>query len=91
MVALRFNSITDDSSVALELSRVPTSQIAVNGAQDPFLDISAFVNLLTSGLAIASHNMFYPLRVPCRQGEIIYLHAAVAGTVSYVFNGILWF
>ena len=90
MVAARFDTVTDNAYVALELSKVPTSQIAVNGAQDPFLQVDFYADFVTSGLANGSANAFYPLRVSCRQGEIIYLHALVLNS-SYFFTGILWF
>lgn len=90
MVAARFVAKADGGNCALEFSKVPTSQIAVNGAQDPFLQLDHYSNFVTSGLDDAAINSFYPLRVPCRQGEIVYLHAFVAGTVTYyvtvIFN-----
>lgn len=87
-VSLLLDSITDNASVRLELSKVPTNQIAVNGALDPFYEIGAFGNFVTSGLAQNGTQIFVPLDVPCRQGEIIYLHATVAGTATYYFNAI---
>jgi hypothetical protein len=89
-VSLLVDCVTDNGSVRLELSPVPTNQVAVNGAQDPFLEIGAYVNLATSGLAAPLVSQNFPLVVQVDQGEIIYLHATVAGTVTYYFNGILW-
>jgi len=87
-VSAWFDSITDNAAVRLELSKVPTNQIAVNGALDPFLELAFGGNFVTSGLAHFGINKFYPLSVACRQGEIVYIHATVAGTVTYYFNGI---
>jgi hypothetical protein len=89
-VQLIIDSITDGALVRIELSKVPNNQIAVNGALDPFLELGVAGNFVTSGLSQGGVNMTYPLDVQCRQGEIIYLHATVAGTVTYYFNGIIW-
>lgn len=90
-VSLQVDSITDNGQVRLELSKVPTNQIATNGALDPFLECGYFSNFVTSGLMGSSQLYTVPVNVPCRQGEIIYIHATVAGTATYYFNGILWF
>jgi hypothetical protein len=91
MVAARFVAKADGGNCALEFSKIPTSQIAVNGAQDPFLQIDHYSNFVTSGLDNAAISTFYPLRVSCRQGEIIYLHAFIAGTVTYYITVIFAF
>ena len=83
--------ITDNGQCRFELSKVPTNQITTNGALDPFLECGIYSNFVTSGLAQTGLVYTFPLNVPCRQGEIIYLHATVGGTVTYYFNGILWF
>jgi len=85
---LLIDSITDGASVRLEFSKVPTNQIATNGALDPFLEVGLYGNFVTSGLAQQGVNKFFPLSVSCRQGEIIYVHATVAGTVTYFVNAI---
>lgn len=82
------DSITDNAIVRLEFSKVPTNQIAVNGALDPFLEVALAGNFVTSGLAQTGVNKFFPLSVSCRQGEIVYIHATVAGTVTYYVNAI---
>lgn len=83
--------VTDNGHVALELSKVPTSQIATNGAQDPFLELRHFTNFATSGLFGAPMNGQTMLKTPCRQGELVYLHAYVSGTLTFYANFILWF
>lgn len=85
-ISLQFDCITDGGQVRLELSKVPTNQIAVNGALDPFLEIGAISNFVTSGLSQGAQLYFVPLNVPCRQGEIVYIHATVAGTATYFCN-----
>lgn len=90
-VAASIDSITDGAQVRLELSKVPTNQIAVNGALDPFLEISLYGNFVTSGLAQTGINLSFPVDVQCRQGEVIYIHATVSGTATYFFNGIIWY
>ena len=83
---LTVDSVTDNSQVRLEFSKIPTSQIATNGAQDPFLTVGMFIN----GTQVAPNgiNEFVPLDIPCRQGEIVYVHATVAGTATYFVNAI---
>lgn len=88
IIALMIDSVTDGAQVRLEFSKVPTNQIATNGALDPFLELAIAGNFVTSGLAQAGINKFFPLAVPCRQGEIVYVHATVAGTVTYFVNAI---
>jgi hypothetical protein len=85
-VCLLVDSVTDNADVSLELSKVPTNQVGVNGAVDPFLQVGASGNFATSGLAQTLSGTFIPLAVPCRQGEIIYLHATVTGTLGYKAN-----
>lgn len=88
-VCLLIDSVTDNADVSLELSKVPTNQIAVNGAMDPFCQVGASGNFATSGLAQTLTGQFIPLDVQCRQGEIIYLHATVTGTIAYKATFIL--
>jgi hypothetical protein len=89
-VNLACNTITDDAQVRIELSKVPTNQIAVNGALDPFLEFGIYQNFVTSGMSAPGVPLlFVPLDVDCRQGEIIYLHATVSGTVVYFCTIIL--
>lgn len=86
--AIAVDQVADNSHLALELSKVPTSQIAVNGAQDPFWEFRTYANTTTpSG---NSQTGMTRLLVPCRQGEIIYLHAFVVTTTFYA-NFIFWF
>jgi len=88
-VSLLLDSITDGASIRLEFSKVPTNQIATNGALDPFLEVGLYGNFVTSGLAQSGICQFFPVDVPVRQGEIIYVHATVAGTLNYFVNAIL--
>lgn len=81
--AISYDCVTDNGKVQLELSKVATSQIATNGALDPFLQVDFYSNFATSGLDMACQNLFFPVSVPCRQGEIVYMHAAVSGTATY--------
>lgn len=90
-VALMVDSVTDNASVRIDISKVPTTQVASNGAQDSFLQTVVLGNFVTSGLSQWGLNKTFPLSVQCRQGEIIYLHATVAGTIVYYWNGIFWY
>lgn len=90
-VAFDVDSITDNADVTLEFSKIPTSLIATNGAQDPFLEVRLKNNFVTSGMTLTAINQNFPVDVHCRQGEIIYVHAAVTGTATYRMNAILWY
>lgn len=90
-LAVDVDSITDNADVTLEYSKVPTSQIAVNGSQDPFLEIRLKNNFVTSGMTMTGLSQNFPLDVECRQGEIIYIHAAVTGTATYRATAIIWY
>lgn len=87
-IAVAADTVTDNSTLVLEFSKIPVSQIAVNGAKDPFLEVRVENNLLTSGMTLAGVNQYFPLAVPCRQGEIVYVHAFVGGTLSYTATAI---
>lgn len=88
-VSFIIDSITDGAVVRCEVSKVPNNQIASNGAIDPFLEVGMAGNFVTSGLAQTGISQFFPVDVQVRQGEIVYLHVTVAGTVTYFFNAIL--
>ena len=85
------DAVTDNAGVRIELSKVPTNQIATNGALDPILEVGSWTNFNTSGLSENGKAGFIPLSVPVRQGEIIYLHATVTGTATYYANFILMY
>lgn len=88
--SLIITSITAGALIRLELLKVPVTQVGQNGAIDPFFQIGLGGNFVTSGLAQYGVNQRFDVDVPCRQGEVIYLHATASGTVTYYFNGILW-
>jgi len=87
-ISFAVDSITDNAQVRLEFSKVPTNQIGTNAALDPFLEIGMYNNLVTSGMTANQQNLFFPLDVPCRQGEIVYVHATILGTATYYVNAI---
>jgi len=81
--AVRINSITDGAQVNLEVSRSSAREIAVNGSQQSVCEIAVEGNFVTSGLAQTGLNGFLPQNVNVVQGQLIYLHALIAGTVVY--------
>jgi hypothetical protein len=88
-VMLVITSITAGCLCRIELSKVPTNQAGVNGAIDPFLEVGLGGNFVSSGLAQAGVNQFFPVDINVRQGEIVYMHAAIGGTVTYQFTAII--
>lgn len=90
-VAAWMDSITDGAQLNLEVSRASAKEIAVNGSQQCICEVALYGNFVTSGLAQYAINVFYPLEIETVQGQIIYLHALVAGTLTYNFTGNIWY
>lgn len=90
-VALRINSITDGAQLDLELSRASAREIQVNSSQQCILQVCYESNFVTSGLAQGGLNQFFPCSCPLEQGQMIYAHALIAGTVIYDATFILHF
>lgn len=88
--AVSFDQSADNSISAVELSKASASQIGTNGALDSFLEIRQEYNLTTSGASATGVNAYFPVDVPVRQGEIIYLHA-LATTTTFYANFIIWY
>lgn len=82
---------TDNGAAQLEISQASASEIAVNGAQQCIVTIGLFNNLSTNGMSTWGINNFFPVDVPVIQGQIIYLHALVSGTLTYTSTWLLWF
>jgi len=89
--AARFNSITDGAQVNLELSLASASEIGLNGAQQCVSEIAWESNFVTSGLSQNAVNMFVPVRQSMRQGQLLYMHALVAGTVVHTTSALIYF
>jgi hypothetical protein len=90
-VTAAFVSTTAGAQCNMEISRASAREIAVNGAQQCVCEVSVGGNFVTSGLAQFGINQFFPVNVPVVQGQIIYLHAVIAGTISYAFTAVIWY
>jgi len=82
-VAVSADSITDNAQASIEVSRASATEIAVNGSQQCVCQVEARNNFVTSGLSPIGINTFYPVDVQVAQGQIIYLHAVIVGTITY--------
>jgi hypothetical protein len=82
-VALRMDSITDNAYLNVEVSRASARETATNGAQQCICEVALANNFLTSGDSQNGVNTFFPVNVAVTQGQIIYLHALVTGTLTY--------
>jgi hypothetical protein len=82
-VCISADSITDNAQLDLELSRSSATEIAVNGAQQCIVQATVRNNFVTSGLTAFGVVTFLPCSVPVVQGQIIYLHAVIVGTITY--------
>lgn len=90
-IAFIIDCITDSSGANVELSKASAREIAVNGSQQCIWEGNLFSNFVTSGMGQAGVNNFFPLDVSVVQGQIIYLHASVAGTCTYVISANFWY
>jgi len=83
------DSITDGAFVRLEISRASSTEIAINGAQMAVAEFGTTSNFVTSGLSQPVIVGQIMVNASFAQGQIIYLHAVVAGTVVYYATFIL--
>lgn len=90
-LSVNFTSITAGVTLQFELSMVNSSQVGTNDARDVVATLRAASNFVTSGLAQGGENVFYPVLIPVRAGDRIYLHASQGGTATWFFNGLIWF
>jgi len=81
--SITFDSITDNAAGQFELSRSSATEIAVNGAQQSLCEVGVTGNFVTSGLAQPVIVGFIPCSFPFAQGQILYFHAVITGTVTY--------
>ena len=88
--AVDFDCITDNALVVLELSRINAFQGVTLDARDSIATIRWRSNFLTSGLAQGGLNMLQGLNVKLKPQDILYLHANVAGTVTYIATLTTW-
>lgn len=86
LVTMWMTSQTSGVTTNCEVSRASAREIGVNGAQQCVLEVSMANNFVTSGMAMAAVNQFFPLDVEVVQGQIIYLHAVVSGIGVYNFT-----
>jgi len=85
------DSITDNSSLCLELSLAAATEIAVNDAQQAIAELRTFSNFVTSGSQQTNLNSFLPVDVEFEQGQKLYLHGTIAGTLTFTGGAILVF
>lgn len=86
---LLWDGIADNASVIAEISRSSAREIQTNGAQQCISEAGGYVNLLTSGIVNGMSNFFTPADIPVDQGQIIYLHATITGTITFYATAIL--
>lgn len=90
-VAAYANVITDDAVLNLELSRASASEIAVNGAQQCIVQVALFNNFVTSGMVQSGINQFFPVDVEVIQGQLLYMHCQITGTLTFFGNFVIWY
>lgn len=87
--AIRCDSITDNAALDVEISRASAREIAILGAQQCISESAIQSNFVTSGLTTFGENHFAPVSVKVVQGQLIYLHVVVTGTLTYVVTALL--
>jgi hypothetical protein len=87
--SILFDSVTDAAILRVELSRASATEIAVNGAQMSICEIGTCSNFVTSGLSQPVNVGQIMVNASFAQGQIIYFHAVVAGTLVYYATFIL--
>lgn len=88
--ALDADMVTDGASVIAEISLASTNEIAVNQAQQCVSEVRLFNNLATSGMTAVGVNTFFPVDLSLIQGQLVYLHFLVDGTVTFRGGAVLW-
>jgi hypothetical protein len=88
--AVRYNSITDGGQCDLEISLASAREIAINGSQQCVAQVAFESNFVTSGLAQTGVNLFFPVDQRVSQGQIVYLHCLVGGTIVFDATALLW-
>lgn len=81
---IAIDAATDNAALAVELNSGATSQIATHEGPNVIDGVRAHTNFTTSGLTLSSINVQRLLDYPVGQGERIYLHAVVGGTLSAI-------
>lgn len=90
--AVDVNSSADDASVIIEISAASATEIAVNDAQQCIAELRVLQTLVTSGMLFAGINKWTPIPgVPFAQGQRLYMHAIIVGTLAIRGGGVLWF
>lgn len=90
--AVNFDSITDNGICTLELSVASATEIAINASQQCIAELRYQSNFVTSGLLNGAVNKWTPMPgVPFAQGQFLYLHAVISGTIVYTGGAVCWF
>lgn len=90
-VCFSADSITDNAQATVEVSRASATEINVNGSQQCVCQVDTRSNFATSGLGQAPVCVFLPVAVPVVQGQILYLHAVIVGTITYFATFLIWY
>lgn len=89
---INFDSITDNGIATVEFSAAPKTEIASASAQQCISEIRFQSNFVTSGLSVGGLNLWVPIpMVPCSQGQLLYMHVVISGTVTYTGGAVVWF
>lgn len=85
--AVAFDCPIDNGNLALELSFSSVAQLATNDVLGVISQYRQFANFTTSGASMGGPPLVIPnIRVPLRNGDRIYLHSVIGGTLTHVTN-----
>lgn len=86
---IAIDMVADNNQFAAEISLASASEINTNGAQQCLSEIRSYNNLVTSGMVQGAQNLFVPVDVAVKQGQIIYMHV-LCTTATYAGGALVW-
>jgi len=88
---LKVDAITDNAEMVAELSLASANEIGVNDAQLCISEVCQTFNFVTSGLYGGGLNLYVPVSIPLTQGQKVYYHCFITGTITIIGGAVLWF
>ena len=89
--SLKVDAITDNAEMVAELGLASANEIAVNDAQLCISEVSQTFNFVTSGMFGGGVNLFVPTAIDFAQGQKIYYHVFITGTITVIGGALLLF
>ena len=88
-LAFYADGITDNGIGVIEVSKASAREVGTNGAQQCIVEAALEANFVTSGLSLYGINLVVPVDVAVSQGQLIYLHIYISGTLGITGSALL--